>query len=312
MGFYAGLDIGGSYARMAIADEGGRLLGQASGEGAALNEVDAQTAQGCYAALVDSALRPYGFSARDCLGVCAAAAGVDSPELAETGRSIFQKIGFAPERLTVVNDCEVHLFGVDGPAVVLTVGTGSIAFGRTLDGKAVRCGGWGPLLSDEGSGYDMALKALQAVGNHLDGRVQCPALFELFCRLSPLRRSVDIDRYAVESLDNKKEAARFAPLVDEAAAQGDPVAQGILSECTQAHFRLVMDTFVKLGLPRDASLTVLLWGSVLMNSKPLAQALTARLRAALPNAVLKNPEMTALEAALHAAIRSCRPCQNKV
>ncbi|MEM6472130.1 MAG: BadF/BadG/BcrA/BcrD ATPase family protein, partial [Planctomycetota bacterium] len=42
----------------------------------------------------------------------------------------------------------------DGIALAVIAGTGSIAVGRKNDGSRVRCGGWGPMFSDEGSGYD--------------------------------------------------------------------------------------------------------------------------------------------------------------
>src|SRR2546423_15662729 len=36
--------------------------------------------------------------------------------------------------------------------ILLVVGTGSIAYGRSPAGEIVRCGGWGPTFGDEGSG----------------------------------------------------------------------------------------------------------------------------------------------------------------
>ncbi len=45
--------------------------------------------------------------------------------------------------------------------VALISGTGSSAFGRAADGRTKRCGGWGYLLGDEGSGYAIGRGALQ-------------------------------------------------------------------------------------------------------------------------------------------------------
>src|SRR6185437_10120998 len=44
--------------------------------------------------------------------------------------------------------------------IALIAGTGSIAFGRAADGRTKRCGGWGYLLGDEGSGYSVGRSAL--------------------------------------------------------------------------------------------------------------------------------------------------------
>ena len=42
-------------------------------------------------------------------------------------------------------------------------GTGSGCYGKSLQGRGVKVGGWGHVLGDKGSGYDIGLRALQAV-----------------------------------------------------------------------------------------------------------------------------------------------------
>merc|ERR1711964_171025 len=54
--------------------------------------------------------------------------------------------------------------------VIAISGTGSIVYGRNHGGKAARAGGWGHLLGDEGSGYDIGLQGLRAVVRMADGR----------------------------------------------------------------------------------------------------------------------------------------------
>src|SRR5262249_14205884 len=44
--------------------------------------------------------------------------------------------------------------------IAIIAGTGSIAFGRASDGRTKRCGGWGYLLGDAGSGYSVGRSAL--------------------------------------------------------------------------------------------------------------------------------------------------------
>jgi hypothetical protein len=45
---------------------------------------------------------------------------------------------------------------------VLIAGTGSIAYGRNAEGRTARAGGHGPGASDEGSGYDIGRRAVEA------------------------------------------------------------------------------------------------------------------------------------------------------
>src|SRR5262249_58991441 len=55
----------------------------------------------------------------------------------------------------VVADAELLLAAgtPEGWGLALVAGTGSIAYGRTADGRVERAGGWGWLLGDEGSGH---------------------------------------------------------------------------------------------------------------------------------------------------------------
>src|SRR4029078_4863826 len=57
--------------------------------------------------------------------------------------------------------------------IALIAGTGSIAFGRAADGRTKRCGGWGYLLGDEGSGYSVGRGAL----SHACGELECETLW---------------------------------------------------------------------------------------------------------------------------------------
>ncbi|MDQ6689588.1 MAG: hypothetical protein M3Z18_03685, partial [Gemmatimonadota bacterium] len=58
----------------------------------------------------------------------------------------------------------------DRAGILLVVGTGSIAYGRSPTGEIVRCGGWGPTFGDEGSGGWIGRRALGIVAASSDGR----------------------------------------------------------------------------------------------------------------------------------------------
>ena len=47
-------------------------------------------------------------------------------------------------------------------------GTGSCCFGRTWNGKTAKVGGWGHILGDKGSGFEIGLRALKAVVYYYD------------------------------------------------------------------------------------------------------------------------------------------------
>lgn len=84
--------------------------------------------------------------------------------------------------------CESDLFPIwygavgDAPAVVSIAGTGAITYVCSKE-EFRRVGGYGPLLGDEGSGYELALRALRTACRMYDGRepMDQPFMDALFC-----------------------------------------------------------------------------------------------------------------------------------
>ncbi len=88
---------------------------------------------------------------------------------------------FADARIHIESDATLTLKSVlaEGEeGILLIAGTGSVIFYQPSGGAARRIGGWGPLLSDEGSGYRIGLRALRHYVNALDGVYPRDALCE--------------------------------------------------------------------------------------------------------------------------------------
>jgi len=71
--------------------------------------------------------------------------------------------------------------------VLILSGTGSCCFGRRAGSRGttratVQAGGWGHILGDRGSGFDIGLRALRAVVAEFDRTVRWPALGEEILR----------------------------------------------------------------------------------------------------------------------------------
>jgi N-acetylglucosamine kinase-like BadF-type ATPase len=66
--------------------------------------------------------------------------------------------------MLVAYDAAMH----GGPGVVVIAGTGSIAYGRNEHNETARAGGWGSVISDEGSGYWIGRNAVSAVFRTFD------------------------------------------------------------------------------------------------------------------------------------------------
>ena len=120
------------------------------------------------------------------------------------------------------------LGGVDGINVV--AGTGSIAYGENL-GRQWRGGGWSELFGDEGSGYWIAIKGLNAFSRMVDGRLPVGPL------AGEMRRALDLaaDFDAIDVVVNRWQGDRgkiatLAEVVVRAAEAGDASSVDVLRE----------------------------------------------------------------------------------
>ena len=166
----------------------------------------------------------------------------------------------------------------------------------------MRCGGWGPVLSDEGSGMDMGKRVLRAVGDHLDGRKNCPVLYQLFTEKCLVRSVDELDNYINQNFSDKPKIADFAELAEEAYRQGDKEAERILYDCAQVLFELVRDTVKKVEKSGEEPETLFLWGGVVIKNQFVARNLKNLVKAEYPQIEIVCPQMEVTEIAVQRAI----------
>ena len=301
MRYYAGLDIGGTTGRLLLKEEGGPVWGPYSCGGASFFASGDQRAREKYAELILPALREHGWSPKDCAGLCAAASGVDSEPLRQRCRRIFTDLGFEAERVPVYNACELFLTACRPPAMILIAGTGSITFGMGAGGKTVRTGGWGHILSDEGSGFHIGLDVIQTVGNHLDGRLNDPVLWELFEAETGIRDLETLNQFLMDHMMTKSAIARLAPLAVRAWEKGSPWGERILRDSAERLVCLVRDNGRKMEVKEEDPLTVFLWGGVLVGNPKMRELTEQGIRRIYPQAEIRIPDREAVEIALDLA-----------
>ena len=140
------------------------------------------------------------------------------------------------ERLVLTNDAEPLLAAAsqENCGIALISGTGSFAFGRDRNGQTARCGGWGYLFGDEGSGYAIALSGLQAAARAADGRGEPTQLLARFQQ----RLGASTPQGLVEAIYrpefSRQQIAELADVVFDVEREGDLTArQLILSSAAQ-------------------------------------------------------------------------------
>jgi N-acetylglucosamine kinase-like BadF-type ATPase len=177
------------------------------------------------AALVRDALAEAGLSEPPA-ALCAGLAGVGNEDERAEVEAALAAAGVAG-RVRVTTDGAVALEGAlgGGAGVLLIAGTGSVAYARAEDGRVERCGGWGMVVGDEGSGWSLGRAGLAAALRAADGRGPRTRLLDLFLQALELDGPSAIPPWAGRV--DKSAVAKLARHVISAAEQGDPVALGV-------------------------------------------------------------------------------------
>ncbi len=133
------------------------------------------------------------------------------------------------------------------PGVIVIGGGGSVAYGRTGSGEAVRVGGWGHLLGDEGSGFWIGLQAIKAALKSRACVSRKTALEDGVMQ----RFGTDDDRQVVREVYSasfsEAEVAGLVPLVASLAQEGDETAAGILDEAADHLAGIALAVLLRLG-----------------------------------------------------------------
>jgi len=157
-----------------------------------------------------------------------------------------------------------------GPCVGVIAGTGSVAFCRDSQGQVHRHGGWGPLLADEGSGFSIGKRAINAALYEFEAQTTATPLTRIVLDAVSGKDARDLLRLIYQSDDPRRVVASVARDVIR-AANTEHAAQEMLGAEMASLAQVVSRSFAAVdhgGKP----LPLGLGGGVLANS-PLAQSL---------------------------------------
>ncbi|MGP8244226.1 MAG: N-acetylglucosamine kinase [Bryobacteraceae bacterium] len=233
MKLFLGIDGGQSGTAALIGDETGRVLGHgeagpcnhaAAAEGRAKLEraISDSVAWACAQAGLDPG--EVEFEA----ACCGMSGGPDDKE------AILARL-LRVRKLVVTTDAAIALAGAtsNGQGIVVIAGTGSIGLGRDARGRTARAGGWGHIFGDEGGAFDIARQAVRAALRMEEGWGPATALVPLLLAATESRNANHLLHKLYTADWPRSRAARLAPLVDQAAAEGDAVAASILNGAAQ-------------------------------------------------------------------------------
>src|SRR5579884_64222 len=145
--------------------------------------------------------------------------------------------------------------------VLVLSGTGSCCYGRNAKGQVAKVGGWGHVLGDKGSGYEVGLRALKAVVFYFDRDGEWPRLGRHILHRLQLNEPEELIPWAQQA--EKAQVASLATEVFDAWKNGDKIAADILFAAEESLAEDALACAQKLAGSR-AFVRFILTGSVLL------------------------------------------------
>ena len=297
-----GIDGGGSKTHAIVANESGESLGEATGPGSAVKPGEEDASADVIAQVVRDALASAKMTQVTPRVICVGVAGAGREQAKQAlwqalvARDIASDIVVHPDFGIALDDA----FG-DGPGVLLIAGTGSAAFGRSPAGSSGRCGGWGPIIGDEGSGTWIGRRALSIVSAAADGRESQTALTGAVLTAAEVNEVIDLIPWAASA--TRQQIASLAPVVFSVAEAGDLRANALISLAVEELMLHIRALGQQLFGDERAAIPVALAGGLMTRGTTLRKRLEHRLRAAVPGAQVKPGPIVPARGAVRGALR---------
>jgi glucosamine kinase len=242
--YFLGIDGGGTNCRARVRDAEGRLIGEAAG-GPSNIATDPTEAIANIAAISEAAFSNGGLAA-SLLVQCSACFGLAGANMAGATARV-EGHAWPFQRLRIEHDGIIACVGAHagGDGAIASIGTGAV-YVVSVGGRLQTFGGWGFMLSDQGSGADLGREALRRSLYARDGLIEHTAFTDaVWARFDG---SVERLQQFVEGAKPRDYGA-LAPLLFQHAEQGDAIARFIIAR-GQTGVTLALDHIVKLGVAR--------------------------------------------------------------
>jgi glucosamine kinase len=291
-----GVDAGGTKTAVAHRVDGGAPR-VAVGEGASATALGPERAAALISTLIEKSLdgaRPH--------AIFVGIAGGGRPGVAAAIRDAIQS-RFESARIAVRDDAAIALRAVvpEGDGVVLVAGTGSIAYAER-DGEGFRCGGYGYLIGDEGSGFEIGALGLKHLLRVYDGRAAKDRLAERMEEIFEVSGAYEVLSRVYGAELPVTHIARAGTVVLEAASAGERSAVKIVQGAALELSELAKAVIRKAGLQGTAA-PIAFAGGLLGANSMLSYLLETRLLNECPSMAVKKTGAPPYEGALTLAER---------
>ena len=295
-----GIDGGGSRTRALLCDTLGQIIGQGLSGGTNPRTSTTGELKAHLQEAIEQATRSIDSS--KILAAHFGLAGAGDAGTRAKVQAITKELLCKETTCTIGHDLEIALVGGLGSktGIVLVAGTGSACYGCTCDGRSTKCGDWGDLVDDVGSGSWIGLRALQVCVRQTDGRLPESHLKQAVMDFLKIEHMNAFKTRIHDSGLSRSERAQLAPIILDLASAGDEVSLAIVAEGVGALSSCVFITSRQLGIK---SPTVLLAGGLLQHTY-FSNSLEAALNARIPNVIITQPILSPTAGAVLMALKA--------
>jgi N-acetylglucosamine kinase-like BadF-type ATPase len=206
---------------------------------------------------------------------CGVAGAARKQESAAVSEAI---IALGITNFTVMTDAELLYYTIfqEDTGILIESGTGSVCLIRNRTGRLEQIGGWGYLLGDEGSGYDIGRMAIRAaLAANEAGIPPAPLTRELLAFFG-IAQPGDLVSKVYGAANKQTAIASVAKLVSEQALRGEPDATRVIESAAVALKQLVVHAIERLGT--NPPFKIALAGGNLQKNSPVAVELKRQLK----------------------------------
>ncbi len=189
------------------------------------------------------------------------------------------------------------------PGIVVIGGTGAVAYGRLADGREVKVGGWGYLMGDEGSGYDIGRYALQRAAQASDGRIEMTSLLQMIPAQLGLKDLETVHKMLYSGQVTRPQIARLTISVITAAEAGDAVARRLLENAGEELAKVALAVAQRLGM-KEQGVLVFPTGGLFQSNTIIKEALRKSIAFDAPHIQVKDHAFPPIIVGLLLALQS--------
>lgn len=303
MRYFMGVDGGGSKTTCLLSTDKGHILGRGHGGPSNYHVVGENMAQTALHTSITEALKNSSLPITTVESIYLGLAGVGRPHDHTIVERMISALPLTFGHCTIDHDAAVALAATTHAkaGVIIISGTGSMTFGINHRGQRARAGGWGPILGDEGGGYDIGCQALKVVMRAADGRGPVSALQSRVLNHFNLTHVEELVPLVYGSLE-RHDISALAPVVIKAAERADLEARRILLTAGRELALAATTVIEALQLERE-TFTLGLAGGVLRHKGILARTIKEKITEVAPFCTIAYPVFEPVVGALFLALR---------